>query len=186
MPGSIPMQMCQMDFDFSVRYLQNLKLTSMSTKLVFRCYYNTNLWMLFSRGMESTFGYSMVSLKQMEDVGMSRNQISCLKWVKMVKSLILWNHDQWRQSWRWCKFYTGPSSRKFKAKLQSNDLHSFFLFSFLQVSLELNILLPSKCFCLEFPLQSHEYSFLLRLSLQSKDYCVRWGFGAWTFWPQQQ
>jgi hypothetical protein len=89
MPGSIPMQMCQMDFDFSVRYLQNLKLTSMSTKLVFRCYYNTNLLMLFSRGMESTFGYSMVSLKQMEDVGMSRNQISCLKWVKMVKSLIL-------------------------------------------------------------------------------------------------
>ncbi len=89
MLGSIPMQMCQMDFDFSVKYLQNLKLTSMSTKLVFRCYYNTNLWMLFSRGMESTFGYSMVSLKQMEDVGMSRNQISFLKWVKMVKSLIL-------------------------------------------------------------------------------------------------
>ncbi len=88
MLGCIPMQMCQMDFDFSVKYLQNLKLTSMSTKLVFRCY-NTNLWMLFSRGMESPFGYSMVSLKQMEDVGMSRNQISCLKWVKMVKSLIL-------------------------------------------------------------------------------------------------
>ncbi len=133
--------------------------------------------MLFSRGMESPFGYSMVSLKQMEDVGMSRNQISCLKWVKMVKSLILWNHDQWRQSWRWCKFYTRPSSRKFKAKLQSKNLHSFFSAGFIgtEHSVTFNVFLSGvssaiSWIFLSFKAKSPIQRFLCQVGIQSLDF----------------